>query len=138
LYWCDTSFVRLGEENKQRVFENRVLRDELISEWRRLHKQELYDLYFSSKFIRIIISRIMNWLDHVARGGGGGGGGAYSVWGGGGKEIDHFKDLGVDGNIILKVDVQEVGREGRDWNDLSQNRDRLQALMNTIMYFWFP
>jgi hypothetical protein len=48
-------------------------------------------------------------------------------------EIDRLKDLGVNGNIILKVDVQEV-----EWNDLAQNRDRWRALMNTIMYFRFP
>jgi len=64
--------------------------------------------------------------------------GTYSVWWGDVKETDHLKDLGVDENIILKVDLQEVGWEGTDWNDLAQNRDSWRVLINTIMNFGFP
>jgi hypothetical protein len=53
-------------------------------------------------------------------------------------ENNHLKDLGINGNIIIKVDVQEMGWEGTDWNDLAQNRYRWRALMNTIMNFRFP
>jgi hypothetical protein len=56
------------------VFENRVLRrifgqkrDEVTEEWRKLHNEELRDLYPSSSIIRIIISREMRWAGHVAR-----------------------------------------------------------------------
>jgi hypothetical protein len=57
-----------------RMFENRVLRkifgrkrDEAIGEWRRLHNEELYDLYFSSNIIRLVNSRRMRWVGHMAR-----------------------------------------------------------------------
>jgi hypothetical protein len=57
------------------VFENRVLRrifgpkrDEATEEWRRLHKEELNDLLYSSpNIIRVIKSRRMRWAEHVAR-----------------------------------------------------------------------
>jgi hypothetical protein len=56
------------------VFENRVLRkifgpkrDDVIECWRKLHNEELHNLYCSSSIIRIIKSRIMRWAGHVAR-----------------------------------------------------------------------
>jgi hypothetical protein len=56
------------------VFENRVLRkifgpmrDEATGEWRRLHNEELYDLYSLSNIIRVIKSRIIGWAGHVAQ-----------------------------------------------------------------------
>jgi hypothetical protein len=59
------------------VFENRVLtrifelkRDEATEEWRKLHNEELRDLYSSPNIIRIIKSPRMRWAGHVARMGG--------------------------------------------------------------------
>jgi hypothetical protein len=56
------------------VFENRVLRrifgpkrDEVTGEWRKLHNEELHELYSSPSIIRIIKSRRMRWAGHVAR-----------------------------------------------------------------------
>jgi hypothetical protein len=55
------------------VFENRVLRifgpkrDEVTGEWRKLHNEELHDLYSSRSIIRIIKLRRMRWAGHVAR-----------------------------------------------------------------------
>jgi hypothetical protein len=56
------------------VFENRVLRrifgpkrDEVTGEWRKLHNEELHDLYSSPSIIRIIKLRRMGWVEHVAR-----------------------------------------------------------------------
>jgi hypothetical protein len=39
----------------------------LVMQWRKLHKKELHDLYYSSSIIRIIKSRRMRWVGHVAR-----------------------------------------------------------------------
>jgi hypothetical protein len=56
------------------VFENRVLRrifgpkrNEVTGEWKKLHNEELRDLYSSTSIIRIIKSRRMRWAGHVAR-----------------------------------------------------------------------
>jgi len=63
----------LREERKLRVFENMVLRifgprrDKVRGKWRRLHNEELNDLYTSSNIVRVIKSRRMRWAGHVAR-----------------------------------------------------------------------
>jgi hypothetical protein len=45
-------------------------------------------------------------------------------WWGNLRERDHLGDAGVDGSIIFKVDLQEVGCECMDWIELAQDRDR--------------
>jgi hypothetical protein len=59
LYGCETWFLTLREEHRLRVFENRVLRgifgprrDEVTGEWRKLHSEELHNLYSSPDIIR--------------------------------------------------------------------------------------
>jgi hypothetical protein len=89
------------------VFENRVLRrifgskrDEATGEWRRLHNEELNDLYSSPNIIRVIKSRRMIWAVHVARMG------KRDVhtgfWWVDVREDNHLGHPGVDGRIILK------------------------------------
>ena len=74
LYGCETWSLTLREERKLRVFENMVLRrifeprrDEVTGEWKRLHYEELNDLYTSPNIVRLIKSRWMRWAGHVAR-----------------------------------------------------------------------
>jgi hypothetical protein len=74
LYGCENWSPTLREVHRLRVFENRVLRrifgpnrDEAMGGWRKLHNEELHDLYSSPSIIRIIKSRKTRWEDHVAR-----------------------------------------------------------------------
>ena len=104
----------LQEERKLRVFESRVLRrifgprkDEVTGEWRRLHNEQLNDLYCSPNIVRVIKSRRMRWAGYVAcmveeRG-------VYRVLVGKPEGRNHWGDLGVDGRIIL-------GRISRRWD----------------------
>jgi hypothetical protein len=66
--------LTLREEHRLRVFENRVLRrifgpksDEVRVEWRKLHNEELHNLYSSPNIIRTMMPRRMRWAGHVAR-----------------------------------------------------------------------
>jgi hypothetical protein len=70
---CETWSLTVREEHKLRVFENRVLsrifgpkRDGVMGEWRKLHNEELYNLYPSPSIIRILKSRRMRLAGHVA------------------------------------------------------------------------
>jgi hypothetical protein len=74
LYGCETWSLTLREQHRLRVFENRELRgifgpkrDEVIGGWRKLHNEELHNLYRSPSIIRIITSRWIRWARHVAR-----------------------------------------------------------------------
>jgi hypothetical protein len=66
--------LTVGEAHRLRVFENRVLRgifepkgDEVTGEWRKLHNEELHNLYSSPNIVRQIKSGRMRWAGHVAR-----------------------------------------------------------------------
>jgi len=96
----------LREERRLIVFENRVLkrifgpnREEVRREWRKLHNEQLHDLYSLPNTVRVIKSGRMRWAGHIARMG------REEVntgfWWGNLTERDHLGDPGVDGRIIL-------------------------------------
>jgi hypothetical protein len=86
------------------VFENRVLRrifgpkrDKVTGEWRKLHNEELHNLYSSPDIIRQIKSRRMRWAGHVAHMGEERK--CTRIWWEGPKERDHSEDQGVVGRM---------------------------------------
>jgi len=82
----------------RRIFGSK--KDEVTGEWRKLHNEELNDLYCSHNIVRVIKSRRMRWAEHAARMRRGE---AYTgFWWGNLRERDHFEDPGVDGRIILR------------------------------------
>ena len=107
------------------MFENRVLRrifgpkrDGVTGEWRKLHNEELNDLYCSSNIVRVIISRRMRWA------------GRYGTYGGsercaqdfGGGKPDGKRPMGRPGRRWednIKMDLEEVGRGCGDWIGLA-------------------
>jgi hypothetical protein len=128
----------LREKLRLRVCENRVLRrifgpkrDEVTGEWRKLHNEELYDLYCSPNIVRVKNSRRMRWAGHVA--GMGEGRGVYRVLVGkpeGKRPLGRSRRRWED-NITM--DLQEVGCGSIDWIELVQDRDSWRALVNAVM-----
>ena len=143
LYGCETWSLTLREERKLRVFENMVLRtifgprrDEVTGEWRRLHNEELNDLYCSPNIVRVIKLRRMRWTGHVARMGEERG--AYRVLV---EKPEEKRPLGrsrrrwVDN---IRMDLQEVGCGYMDWIGLVQDRDRWRTLVSAVMNLRVP
>jgi hypothetical protein len=103
------------------MFDNRVLRgifgpkrDEVTGEWRKLHNEELHDLYSSPTVVQVIKWRRIRWVGHVAWMG------KEEVctgfWWGNLRERDHWGDTGIDGRIILSLIFRACTAygEGRD------------------------
>ena len=74
--------------------------DEVTREWRKLHIEELNDLYYSPNILPVIKSRRMKWAGHVARMGRGEV--HTGFWWGNLRERDHFEDPSIDGRVILR------------------------------------
>ena len=143
LYGCEIWSLKLREERRLRVFENRVLRgifgprrDEVTRECRKLHNVELNDLYCSPNIVQVIKMRRMRWAGHVACKGERRG--VYRVLVGKreGKSPLGRPRLRWEDNI--KMDLQKVGCGGMDWMELAQYRHRWRTLVNAVMNLRVP
>ena len=126
-----------------RVYENMVLRrifgrrrDEVTGEWRRLHNEGLNDLYSSPSIVRVIKSRRMRWVGHLAymgeerR--------VYRILLGkpkGRRPLGRPRRRWVDN---IRMDLQEVGCGYMDWIGLAQDRDKWRTLVSAVMKLRVP
>jgi hypothetical protein len=130
LYECETLSFTLREENRLRVFENRVLRrifgpkrDEVTGGWIKLHNEELHGLHSSPSIVRVSKARRMRWAGHVAQMGEVRG--AYNILVG---TPERRRPLGRprrrwEDNI--KIDLRKIGFGDVDWIHVAWDRDRL-------------
>jgi hypothetical protein len=108
----------------------------VAGEWRKLRNEELRDLYSSPSIIRIIKSRKMRWVRHVARMGEKRNSYRLLV-----EKPDGKRPLGrprrrwVDN---IKMELLEIGWGGVDWTGLAQDRDKWRALVNAVMNLRVP
>jgi hypothetical protein len=140
LYGCETWSLTLREDHRLRVFENRVLRrifgpkrDEVTGEWRKLHNEELHNMYSSpdTRIIRQVKSRRMRWAGHVARMGEDKK--VYKVLVGkpeGKRPLGRPRRRWEDG---VRMDLREIGLGCVDWIRLAQGRDRWRAVVSAVM-----
>jgi len=113
----------------RRIFGPR--RDEVTGEWRRLHNEELNDLYSSPNIVRVIKSTRMRWVGHVACMGEERG--VYRALVGtpeGRRPLGRPRRRWVDN---IRMDLQEVGCGYMDWIGLDQDRDRWRTLVSAVM-----
>jgi hypothetical protein len=131
----------LREEHRLRVYENRALRifgpkREEDGLWRKLHNDDLHSLYSSPNFVRVIKSRRMRWVGHVAHMGEGRG--VYKVLVGepeGKRPLERPRHKLEDD---IKLDLREIGIDGANWIQLAQDRTQWQAFVNMVMNLQVP
>jgi len=113
----------------RRIFGPR--RDEVTGEWRRLHNEELNDLYSSPNIVWVIKSRRMRWAGHVASMGEERE--VYRVLVGkpeGKRPLGRPRRRWVDN---IRIGLKEVGCGYMDWIGLAQDRDRWRTLVSAVM-----
>jgi hypothetical protein len=127
--------------SRLRVFENWVLRrilgpkrDEVAEEWRKLHNEELSNLYSSPNIVWLNKSRMSGrGMQHVW------GREVYTgLWWGnlkGKRPLGRYRRRWEDN---IKMDIQEVGCEVIYWTDLAQGRHRWRTLVNAVINLWIP
>jgi hypothetical protein len=125
------------------VFQNRVLRgifepkkDGVTGGWRKLHNEELRDIYSSPSIIRIIKSRRMRWAGHVARMGEKRN--VYKLWVGkpeGKRPLGRPRRRWIHN---IKMGLLEIELSVVDWIGLAQDRYTWRALVNSVMNLRVP
>jgi hypothetical protein len=111
-------------------------RDGVTGGWRKLHNEELHNLYSSPSIIGIIKSRRMKWTEHVARMGEKRN--VYRLLVGkpeGKRPLRRLRRRWVD---IIKMDLLEIGLNVVDWIGLAPDRYRWRALVNSVMNLRLP
>jgi hypothetical protein len=101
-----------------------------------LHNDELHSLYSSPNIIRVIKSRKIRWVGHVARMGEGRG--VYRVFVGrpeGKIQLERARRRWEDN---IKMDLREIGIDGANWIQLTQDRVQWWAFVNTVMNLRVP
>jgi transcription termination factor 2 len=107
-------------------------RDEVTGGWRKLHNEELRDLYSSPSIIRIMKSRRMRWAGHVARMREERNTYRLLV---GKRPLGRPRRRWVDN---IKMDILDIGWAGVDWIGLAQDRDKWRALVNAVINLRVP
>jgi hypothetical protein len=137
LYGCEIWSLTLRVDHRLRVIEYRVVRrifkpkrDEVTGKLRKLHNEELHDLYSSQSIIRIIKSGRMRWTGHVARMEEKRKRNAYRLLVGkpeGKRPLGRPRCRWVDN---IRMDLRQVGWGDVDWIGLAQDRNRWRSLVN--------
>ncbi|PNF39555.1 hypothetical protein B7P43_G11082 [Cryptotermes secundus] len=126
LYGCETWSLTLREEHRPTV-SRRIFgpnRDQVTGGWRKLHNEELHNLYSSPSIIRMIKSRRMRFAGHVARIG---------------EKRNAYRILvGKPQGDNIKMERREIVWSGVDWIDLAQDIDQRRVLVNTVMNLRIP
>jgi hypothetical protein len=99
--------------------------------WRKLHNDELHNLYSSPNIVRVIKSRRMRWMGYVAH---------MREWRGvyrpkGKRPLGRPRHRWKDN---IKMDLKEIGIDGANWIQLDQDRVQWQAFVNTVMNLQVP
>ena len=142
LYGCETWSLTLREECRLRVFENRILRRIYVpkrdknGEWRRLHNEQLQNLYRSPNIVRVIKSIRLRWAGHVARIEEGRSAFKFLTFKPRGKRPLGRSRRRWEDNI--RMDLEEIGINERNWVDSAQDGNYWRALVNAALNLRVP